>query len=141
MHGEIVKEGIALTRIHTKDGLITGEHIVEHALELVLGHPTHDSVSFQFFLFSMNVDSEELAEELLIQLQVWLLRHVLVLVHPGGVVNFDQLEVDVIFCLFKTLLQEHLLADVIVEDIEPLLDIKDQVLTSLFVKEGCLRVG
>ena len=114
---------------------------MEHALELVLGHATHDSVSFQLFLFSMSVDSEELAEELVIQLQVWLLGHVLVFVHPGGVVNFDQLEVDVVLCLFETLLQEHLLADVIVEDIEPLLDIKDQVLTSLFVKEGCLRVG
>jgi hypothetical protein len=89
----------------------------------------------------MSVDSEELAKELLIQLQVWLLAHVLVFVHPGGVVNFDQLEVDVILGLFETLLQEHLLTDVIVEDIEPLLDIKDQVLTRLLVEEGCLRVG
>jgi hypothetical protein len=89
----------------------------------------------------MSVDSEELAKELLIQLQVWLLAHVLVFVHPGGVVNFDQLEVDVILGLFETLLQEHLLTDVIIEDIEPLLDIKDQVLTRLLVEEGCLRVG
>jgi hypothetical protein len=89
----------------------------------------------------MSVDSEELAKELLIQLQVWFLAHVLVFVHPGGVVNFDQLEVDVILGLFETLLQEHLLTDVIIEDIEPLLDIKDQVLTRLLVEEGCLRVG
>ena len=41
----------------------------------------------------------------------------------------------------ETLLQEHLLTDVIIEDIEPLLDIKDQVLTRLLVEEGCLRVG
>lgn len=98
---------------------------MEHALELVLGHATHDSVSFQLLLFSLSVDSEELAEELLIQLQIWLLGDVLVLVHPGGVVNFDQLEINMILCLFKTLLHEHLLADVIVEDIEPLFYIQD----------------
>ena len=113
---------------------------MEHARELVLRHATHHSVSFQLLIFGLSVDSEILAEELLIQLQVWLLGDVLVFVHPGGVVNFDQLEINLILCLFETLLQEHLLADVIIEDLEPPIEIQDKILTSELIVEGFLRV-
>ena len=135
MHGEIVKEGVAFTRIKTEYRFITGENIVEHALELILSHATHNSVGFQLLLLGLSVDSEELAEELLIQLQIWFLGDVLVFVHPSGVVNFDQFEINFILCLFETLLQEHLLADVIIEDIEPLFDIQNQILACELVEE------